>query len=214
VKTYNVIISLQGLLDYFENIPFKPDHPIEQNYTSVIKGILGDFENLKTLIEESVDINEVSRGDYIINPDYSETLRELYDNIQAKHKEMEAYRDELAKKHDIVKPINLIECNTNGFLLEVNRKEGDSMIRKNSSLVTVSSKKGYLSFTSKTLRGLVDEFREIQNDYKDEQATLVEKVLDLVATYFPVIERASHVVSELDVLLSFASTATNSSKAY
>ena len=40
------------------------------------------------------------------------------------------------------------------------------------------------------------------------------KVLDIVATYFPVIERASNVISDLDALVSFAVAATSGSKTY
>jgi len=74
--------------------------------------------------------------------------------------------------------------------------------------------KGYISFTSKILKKLVEGFKELQNDYKIEQDSLVLKVLDIVATYFPVIERASNLVSELDVLVGFAVASTQTIQSY
>lgn len=74
--------------------------------------------------------------------------------------------------------------------------------------------KGYISFTSKILKKLVEGFKELQNDYKIEQDSLVLKVLDIVATYFPVIERASNLVAELDVLVGFAVASTQTIQSY
>ena len=46
--------NLQNLVEFFENLALKDDHPIEKNYNIVIKSIISDFENLKTMIEESI----------------------------------------------------------------------------------------------------------------------------------------------------------------
>jgi DNA mismatch repair protein MSH2 len=215
VKVYNIITSLESMTDYLNKLGLPNDHPIEKNYTKVVASIITDFEDLKTMIEESIDINEVAKGDYIINPEYSDVLQELYSKIKEKHKEMEEYRKKLVEQFDIEKPINLIESLQHGFLLEVNKKEGDQAFRKcKEPFTVVTTKKGYISFTSKHLKGLVEQFQEMQQEYKIEQDTLVMKVLDIVATYFPVIERASIVISELDALVSFAIYSSSSNSTF
>lgn len=215
VKTYNIITGIQGLHEYLEGLSLTSEHAITENYTKMIKSILDDFENLKSMIEESIDINEVARGDYIINPEYSDVLKELYTKIKAKHSKMEEYRKQLTSDFGLAKELSLVESNSCGFLFEVNKKEGDPAFRKSKeSFDVITTKKGYISFTTKTLKNLVAEFKELQDEYKIEQDTLVEKVLNIVATYFPVIERSSIIISELDALVGFAVAATNGNRKF
>ena len=215
VKIYNLITSLQTLVDHFESLTLDLNHPIEINYTNKIKEIIENFENLKAMIEESVDINEVKKGDYIINPDYSDVLKELYAQIKAKHEGIKAYANELTKEFDLVKPISVIESDTDGYLFEITKKDGDAAFRNSECNYDIkSSKKGYISFTSKKLRKMVEEFQSLQEEYKVEQDTIVTKVLEIVSSYFPIIEKASDVISELDVLISFSVVSTTSAKPY
>ena len=162
------------------------------------------------LANQNLDINKVSKGDYIINPDYSEALRELYDQIDAKSTEIDEYRDKLNKEFNFARPITITEHQSSGILFEVNKKEGDVALRKSKeNFEVLSTKKGYIAFTSRQLRNIVSDIQELQDQYKIEQNQLVIKVLDIVATYFPVLERASNVVSELDALVSFANASTS-----
>ena len=102
------------------------------------------------MIEDSIDINEVARGDYIINPEYSDVLKDLYDQIKAKHKEIENYKNKLNKDFDLSKPLTIVEHQSCVFLFEVNKKEGDVAMRKSDErFEVITTKKGYISFTSK-----------------------------------------------------------------
>ncbi len=53
------------------------------------------------------------------------------------------------------------------------------------------------------------QYIELQNEYKERQKGLVEKILKLISGYYPAMEKSSQLISELDVLSSFASTAVN-----
>lgn len=229
VKIYNLITNLQTLADYLDSLTLNNDHPVESNYTVTIKSIIEDFENLKAMIEESVDINEVSKGDYIINPDYSDRLKELYTDIKSKHEEIKSYADKLSKDFEEIwvdngvlksssdsnKQITIVENDSDKFLLRISKKVGDVAFRNSEENFDIkTSQKGYITFTSKKLKKIVEEFKEIQEEYRIEQDALVTKVLEIVSSYFPVIERASIVISELDALVAFAVASTSSTKSF
>mmetsp|Transcript_39329 Transcript_39329/g.45147 ORF Transcript_39329/g.45147 Transcript_39329/m.45147 type:complete len:346 (-) Transcript_39329:134-1171(-) len=167
------------------------------------------------MIEESIELNEAVKGEYIINPEYSEVLKKLYEEIKNKKQEMIDYSVSLQEKLKLSVPISLTEAGNAGFIFEVNKKKGDEALRNtNEKFDIVSTKKGYISFVTKKLKELVSEFQALQDEYKIEQDTLILKVLDIVATYFPVIEKASHAISELDALVGFAVASTSSVKSY
>jgi DNA mismatch repair protein MSH2 len=60
----------------------------------------------------------------------------------------------------------------------------------------------------------VTEFNDYQAQYKMQQDVLVDRVLSIVSTYYPVLEKVASIVSELDVLVSFATASTNTSNIY
>lgn len=165
------------MISYIDTLAYKDDHVIEKNYNSKMKAIISDFENLKAMIEESIDTNEINRGEYIINTSYSDDLAQLYEDLKSKRAEIDDYKTEIVDMLELTKSINIIEHQQHGFIFEINKKEGDNAMR-NSSLKyeTITMKKGYLSFTTKKLAQLNEEFDEIKERYKIEQQALVEKV--------------------------------------
>jgi DNA mismatch repair protein MSH2 len=57
------------------------------------------------------------------------------------------------------------------------------------------------------LERLADRYRDIDEEYKRQQAGLVTKAVGTATTYLPVAEAAAAIVAELDVLTSFATAA-------
>ena len=72
----------------------------------------------------------------------------------------------------------------------------------------VNTKKGVISFTCKKLKDLVNQFTELEEAYRSKQENLVADVLAIVATYHPLMEKTSSIISQLDVLASFADVST------
>ena len=66
-----------------------------------------------------------------------------------------------------------------------------------------------MSFTCGELKELVREYNELEDNYKAQQDELVQKVLEIASTYYPLLERVSIVISQLDVLASFAQISSN-----
>lgn len=66
-----------------------------------------------------------------------------------------------------------------------------------------------MSFTCQGLKDLVREYADLQDQYRQQQDELVQKVLEIASTYYPLLENVSSLVSTLDVLASFAAVSSN-----
>jgi DNA mismatch repair ATPase MutS len=69
-------------------------------------------------------------------------------------------------------------------------------------------------FTTPKLERLGSRLKEIQDAYKEKQATLVTKAVETALTYLPLAEAASALVAELDTLSAFATAAALSPANY
>jgi DNA mismatch repair protein MSH2 len=61
-----------------------------------------------------------------------------------------------------------------------------------------------MSFSVSELKDLVREYNELEDSYRSLQNELVLKVLEIASTYYPLLETVSALISQLDVLCSFA----------
>lgn len=108
---------------------------------------------------------------------------------------------------DCNKPVNLVDSQMHTFVFECDKKEGDAGMRKankkfNYKIISIKNK--IMSFTVSELKDLVREYNELEENYRDLQNELVLKVLEIASTYYPLLETVSALISQLDVLCSFA----------
>lgn len=150
---------------------------------------LEEFSKLKTMLEECIDIGKAKQNDYIINPDFSPELKEL--NVQQLDvkKKMEQLRRAVENDLGTNKPVNIVDSNMHTFIFEVDKKEGDAGMRKsNETYKILSLKNRIMSFTCTGLKDLVRQYNELEEQYKIEQDQLVQKVLEIASTYYPLLE--------------------------
>jgi len=132
---------------------------------------LADFEKLESLIEKSIDIQNVTdRNEYKVNPQFSETLKLIDDRMKKVQDEIESLR----KKESAILglDIKMIQSATQTYLFESKKKESDEAFRKSSkckNYKTVSIKNRLLSFTTADLQELVSEYNCILEEYMKEQ---------------------------------------------
>jgi len=74
--------------------------------------------------------------------------------------------------------------------------------------------KNGVHFSNKELRELGTKKQDLMAEYQNKQRALVCQVMSPLATYVPILERASSLLAELDVLASFAHVAAYSSSGY
>jgi len=148
------------------------------------------------MLEECIDIGKAKQNDYIINPDFSPELKELNTEIKIIRDKMDTLKSTVEHDLNTTKRVELVESNLHTFMFEVDKKEGDAGVRKsNNQYKIISIKNRIMSFTCAELKELVREYNELEDNYKAQQDELVQKVLEIASTYYPLLERVSIVIS-------------------
>ena len=68
----------------------------------------------------------------------------------------------------------------------------------------VSCKMRIMNITSNKLKKLVDKYNSYEDEYLTQQSELEQKVIEITASYYPLIENVSAIIAKLDVCTSFA----------
>lgn len=94
------------------------------------------------------------------------------------------------------KTVSLVDSNMHTFVFEVEKKEGDDGMRKSSQTYKVISiKNRIMSFTCSGLKDLIRQFTELEEQYRIQQDELVQKVLEIASTYYPLLEQVSALIA-------------------
>lgn len=211
VKAYNMVQSLKKLGKFMsQDADCAANRLVQERYAEKIVGWCKDYEKLEELVEMSIDFNMVSRYEYVINPQFSEELKLLKEKINDTKREMEEFR--IATMEDLgvdkEKTLRLIESGSYTYLFEMAKGEAAEKIRlskKNYKVVT--TKRATLSFTCSELQKLCKTYEATLNQYRTQQVEVITKVLEIVASYYPIMEETTAAIAELDVLSSLAHVA-------
>lgn len=212
-KVYQLVGALKNFCNYLSENINEDTQDLCTYYLKDLRTNLADFEKFEEMIEQSLDMEKAKRGEYIINPSFSPKLGELNKNIEKARTEIERLKETVSD--DLGIDVKLVDNNTYTFVFEVGKKEGDDAFRKSKAKYkTVSIKNKSISFTTNDLQDLVSDYNEYTANYLEEQKQVVGKILEIVSTYYPAMEKASSLISEIDVLSTFAHVSSNSPNPY
>jgi DNA mismatch repair protein MSH2 len=213
IKVYQLVAALKSFCNFLNEHTSKQDEHLYKYYLDDLQGNLEDFEKFEEMIEQSIDMNKAKRGEYIINPSFSPKLGELNKNIEEVRSRIDELREQVSD--DLGIDVKLTDNNTYTFVFEVNKKEGDEAFRKSKNKYkTISIKQKAISFTVNDLQDLVSDYNDHTQSYMEQQKEVVSKILEIVSTYYPAMEKASSLISEIDVLSAFAHVSSNSPNTY
>jgi len=169
---------------------------------------LGRFE---ALLEAAVDLNKIP-DEYVICASYDAELGELQKLKDAAEEEIhEAFReaaDDLRLQPE--KVLKLEHNNMHGWYLRLTKKDETTVRKKlTASYQVLEAKKDGTKFTNKKLRALSGKRVDLDKSYESQQRHLVERVVDVAASFSDVFLQASAICAEIDVLASFAETAVS-----
>lgn len=203
IKVYQLVINIKSLVETIPTYLNKETGDIEKTYVGPFQECLQDFEKLEEMVEKAIDLNKAKEGEYLINPNFNNKLMSLNNEISKVLKTIDKIKKDV--EDDLGVNIKLVDSATHTYLFEVNKKDGDQAFRRTSKKYkTQTIKNKIISFTNDKLTEQCAHYSDFMQQYKDEQAVLVTKILGVVATYHPAMEKASSIISELDVLVTFA----------
>ena len=216
VRAYQVVIRLPGFLGTLEGVMDETyKDSLDEAYTSKIASLRDSLAKLQDMVEQTVDLDALDNHEYIIKPEFDESLRDVRRKLDRLRMEMEREFAEaaldLGQERD--KKIFLENHRVHGYCMRLTRQEAGS-IRGRSSYLEIQTQKNGVYFTTKRLQSFRREFDQLTNTYNRTQASLVAEVVGVAASYAPVLERLAAVIAHLDVIVSLAHVAVHAPVGY
>ena len=216
VRAYQVAIRLPGFIGTLEGVmDEKYKDPLDAKYTTKLVHHNKSLAKLQEMVETTMDLASIERHEYIIKPEFDDSLRiirrkldKLLTDMRAEHRRVGHDLDQ-----DTEKKLFLEQHRVHGYCLRLTRTEA-GCIRNKREYQECSTQKNGVYFTTSTLQALRREHDQLSENYNRTQASLASEVVGVAASYVPVLEQLAGVLAHLDVVVSFAHAAVNAPTAY
>ncbi|KAJ2951082.1 hypothetical protein O0L34_g5462 [Tuta absoluta] len=211
-KIYQAINRLPSLLQCLASA----DHPtVHSSLAEPISELNEDLQKFQQMVEATLDMDAVDRGDYLVKPSFDEQLQSLHDQLQQLQKS--ADKELLRAARDLGleagKTIKMETNPQNGYHFRVTLKE-EQALRGNKRYTIIDAIKGGVRFKTDALENITTEYMDLKSAYEKEQDKVVAEIVSIAAGYSEVLFCLSHILARLDVLVSFAVAATTAPYPY
>lgn len=209
VGLYQCILGVGNMLGALRTYQGVHSETLSTTITQKLEACTSDFANYRMLVEKTVDLEQAAQRNFCINPSFDASLQQLGSKRDTIRQQME----ELRKALDIEVGLQAQRNETSIALVDCPEGKGFRVTKKNQQALTnhkgktkikvLSIKKQECVFTTTDLERLNKDLSESIDSYQKQSAKLSERALTVAATFSPVVERLSDVISTLDVLCAF-----------
>ena len=216
VKAYQVAIRLPGFIGTFEGVMDESyKESLDNEYTDKLKSYCDSFAKLQEMVETTVDLDALENHEFVIRSEFDDGLRII-------RKKLDSLRYNMDKEHsrvgddlnqDTEKKLFLEQHKVHGCCFRLTRTEAGS-IRGKKGYQECSTQKNGVYFTTPKMTEMRREFDQLSENYNRTQSGLVTEVVNVAASYCPVIEKLAGVLAHLDVIVSFAHVSVHAPTAY
>eukprot|EP00268_Persea_americana_P046522 TRINITY_DN4798_c0_g1_i7.p1 TRINITY_DN4798_c0_g1~~TRINITY_DN4798_c0_g1_i7.p1 ORF type:complete len:500 (-),score=112.15 TRINITY_DN4798_c0_g1_i7:342-1841(-) len=164
------------------------------------------------LVEASVDLEKLENGEYMIASGYDPNLSALKKDRDAVEQQIHNLHKQTANDLDLPfdKALKLDKSTQFGHVFRITKKEEPKIRKKlSSNFIVLETRKDGVKFTNTKLKKLSDQYLKLLEEYTNCQKELVAQVVQTAATFSEVFESLAGILSEMDVLLSFADLSTS-----
>ncbi|KAM7220679.1 MutS domain V domain containing protein [Rhypophila decipiens] len=216
VRAYQAAIRLPGFLGSLEGVMDETYRdPLDEAYTNKLRELSDSLVKMQEMVETTVDLDALENHEFIIKPEFDENLKTIRQNLDRirvnMNREYTDAADDLGQDKD--KKIFLENHKVHGWCMRLTRTEA-GCIRNKSRYQECSTQKNGVYFTTKTLQSLRRDFDQLSQNYNRTQSSLVTEVVNVAASYAPVLERLAGVLAHLDVIVSLAHCAVHAPTSY
>lgn len=213
IRIYQLIIELPNLIESLTDV----SDLITKTYT---EGLIQCYENLasyQSLVEETIDLAALERHEFRIKAEFDEELQRLRLELDALESNIrEAYDTATIELSIDADKLKLERHHIYGWCFRLTRANAGILKGKTQYILCANggmSKAGQF-FRTKDVAKHDAEYRKLEEKFKRIQSVLVKKIISIAATYHTVLEDLSVILSNLDVIVSFAHVAAYSLAPY
>lgn len=161
---------------------------MKERYLEPLK-ILTDDQHLNkfiSLVEATVDLEQLENGEYMISSSYDTELSALRDEQESVDREISNLHKQTANDLDLPvdKALKLDKGTQFGHVFRITKKEEPKIRKKlTTQFIVLETRKDGVKFTNTKLKKLGDKYQKILEEYKNHQKELVNRVVQTVTTF-------------------------------
>lgn len=141
--------------------------------------LLKDMEKFLVMIEQTLDLDLVDRGEFLIKPTYDEELQELFTKKQEVEEKMQKVLKRAVEELGLDSKKMKLECNDqHGYFFRVTLAE-EHALRQNKRFKIIDAVKGGVRFTNDKLESLNESYSSIKQSYEQQQRSIVQEILEV-----------------------------------
>ncbi|EED80646.1 predicted protein [Postia placenta Mad-698-R] len=167
------------------------------------------------MVQQTLDLDELENHNFVIKPEYDSRLQALADKLKEIRDSLDEEHQEVGRDlgFELDKKLHLENSPTHGYCFRVSKSDWN-VVHRSKKYIDLGTLKSGQFFTTTTLKELSDDHKETTQMYSKTQSGLVKEVVNIAATYTPVLESWNNVLAHLDVIVSFAHVAVNAPESY
>ncbi|KAL4979336.1 muts domain V-domain-containing protein [Aspergillus desertorum] len=216
VRVYQVAIRLPGFVNSLENVMDEEyQTPLETEYAAKLRSHSASLAKLEEMVETTVDLDALENHEFIIKPEFDDSLRIIRKKLDKLRHDMYLEHKAVAKDLDqeMDKKLFLENHRVHGWCFRLTRNEA-GCIRNKKAYQECSTQKNGVYFTTSTMQCLRREHDQLSTNYNRTQTGLVSEVVNVAASYCPVLEQLAGILAHLDVIVSLAHASVHAPTAY
>ena len=216
VRAYQVVIRLPGFINALERVMDEQYKDVlDAEYTTKLTARSNSLAKLQEMVETTVDLAALDNHEFIIKPEFDESLRTIRRRLDKLKVEMGAEHERVGDdlQQDTEKKLFLENHRVHGWCFRLTRTEA-ACIRNKRQYQECSTQKNGVYFTTSHLASLRRDFDQLSENYNRTQTGLVSEVVSVAASYCPVFEALAGVLAHLDVIVSLAHVSVHAPTPY
>lgn len=214
VDLYRFTITLPGLTFSLQDYRGSHQKLLQDEFIAKLEAVVKDLSQFEAMVEQTIDLDAVERHEYLINPSFDNRLEDLRDDKERVFNNMKSLQERVADDLGLdPKHVKLNWTAQLGDHFRVSRKD-EKKLRGKKKYTSLETRKDGVRFTSMKMKKLSGEHAGLKEQYEEIQAEIVEKAMEIVVTYVPVLMQVKGILAELDVIVSFAHVSVNSPTPY
>ncbi|XP_045535961.1 DNA mismatch repair protein Msh2 [Papilio machaon] len=212
---YRIYQAIERLPSLLQCLAQADNATVHAALSEPISELHSHLEKFQQMIETTVDMEAVDRGEYLVKASFDEQLQSLrseLDRLQvAAERQLRAAADSLGL--DPGKTIKLENNPQNGFYFRITNKE-EHAIRGSKKFTIIDAVKGGVRFKNNSLENITDEYVQTKDTYEREQDKVVAEIVNIASGYSECLFNLSHMISRVDVLVSMSVAACSAPLPY
>ncbi|KAL0830580.1 hypothetical protein ABMA28_002731 [Loxostege sticticalis] len=212
---YRIYQAIKRLPSLLQCLAEANNSTVHSSLSEPISELNDDLNKYQQMIEATMDMEAVDRGDFLVKPSFDENLQNLSEQLEKLQSSADKELNKAARDLglDAGKTVKL-ETNPQGeFCFRVTMKE-EQTLRGNKKYTIIDAVKGGVRFKTNNLENISEEYVHAKSSYEKEQDKVVTEIVGIAAGYSECLFCLSHILARLDVLVAFAVAASTAPYPY